>query len=149
MPTLVENKKAYFNYEILEKFDAGIELLGPEVKSLKNKRGSLEGAHVIVRGGEAFIVGMHIPPYQLNNTPKDYDPIRNRRLLLVKKEIDAIAGAESKKGLTIVPISLYTKGRKIKVSIGIGRGKKKYDKRETIKKRDMERDVAREMRERM
>lgn len=146
MPTLIEHKKAYFNYEILEKFEAGIELLGIEVKALKNKRGSLEGSHVIVRGGEAFLVGMNIPPYQPNNTPKDYDPLRNRRLLLTKKEIDVLLGAESKKGLTVVPISLYTKARKIKVSIGIGRGKKKYDKRETIKKRDTERDVAREMR---
>lgn len=149
MPTLVENKKAYFNYEILEKFEAGIELLGPEVKSLGNKRGSLEGSRVIARGGEAFLIGMNIPPYQPNNMPKDYDPLRNRRLLLTKKEIDVIGGAESKKGLTIVPISLYTKGRRIKVSIGIARGKKKYDKRESIKKRDTERDVAREMRERM
>lgn len=149
MPTLIENKKAYFNYEILEKFEAGIELLGPEVKSLGNKRGSLEGSHAIARGGEVFLVGMNIPPYQPKNMPKDYDSLRNRRLLLTKKEIDVLAGAESKKGLTIVPISLYTKGRKIKVSIGIGRGKKKYDKRESIKKRDTERDVAREMRDRI
>ena len=149
MPTLIENKKAYFNYEILEKFEAGIELVGLEVKSVKNKRGSLEGAHIIVRGGEAFLIGMQIPPYQPNNTSKDYDPLRNRKLLLTKKEIGILAEAESKKGLTIVPISLYTKGRKIKVSLGIGRGKKKYDKRESIKKRDTERDVAREMRDRM
>jgi|SRR3989344_2004463 len=145
MPTLVENKKAYFNYEILEKFEAGIELVGLEVKSLKGKHGSLEGSRVLARGDEAFVVGMHIPPYQPSNTPKDYDPLRNRRLLLTKKEIDVILGAESKKGLTVVPISLYTKGRKIKISVGIARGKKKYDKRETIKKRDMERDVAREL----
>ena len=145
MPTLVENKKAYFNYEILEKFEAGIELVGLEVKSLKGKHGSLEGSRVLARGDEAFVVGMHIPPYQPSNTPKDYDPLRNRRLLLTKREIDVILGAESKKGLTVVPISLYTKGRKIKISVGIARGKKKYDKRETIKKRDMERDVAREL----
>ena len=149
MPTLIENKKAYFNYEILEKFEGGIELVGLEVKSVKNKRGSLEGTHIIVRGGEAFLIGMQIPPYQPNNTPKDYDPLRNRKLLLTKKEIGILAEAESKKGLTIVPISLYTKGRKIKVSLGIGRGKKKYDKRESIKKRDTERDVAREMRDRI
>lgn len=149
MTVLIQHKKAHFNYEILEKFEAGIELVGLEVKSVKNKRGSLEGAHIIVRGGEAFLIGMQIPPYQPNNTPKDYDPLRNRRLLLTKKEIGVLAEAESKKGLTIVPISLYTKARKIKVSLGIGRGKKKYDKRESIKKRDTERDVAREMRDRM
>lgn len=118
-------------------------MLGQEVKSLKKNQGSILGAHVIVRGGEAYIVGMHIPPYQPNNTPKDYDPDRTRRLLLTKKELGELAGAEAQKGLTIVPISVYSKGRKLKLQIAIARGKKKYDKREALKKRDAEREIAR------
>ncbi len=141
--SLIENKKAHFNYEILEKFEAGIELLGHEVKSLKNKQGSLEGAYIIVRGGEAFLINSHIPPYQPANVPDDYDSHRNRRLLLTKKEIAELATAEATKGLTIVPISVYSKGRKLKLSFGIGRGKKKADKRESIKKRDTERELGR------
>jgi SsrA-binding protein len=142
---LIQNKKAYFNYEILEKYEAGIELLGLEVKSLKKSQGSLEGSHVTVRGGEVFVTNMQIPPYQPANTPGDYDPLRNRRLLLTKKEIGALAGAENQKGLTIVPLSVYNKGRKLKLEIAIVRGKKKYDKRETIKKRDTEREIRREI----
>ena len=149
MARYAENRKARFNYEILEKYEAGIELSGSEVKSIRGGQISLESAFVIVRGDEVFLINASIPPYQPKNMPKDYDPLRNRRLLLTKKEIDVLAGAEGAKWLTIVPILLYTKGRKIKVSIGIGRGKKKYDKRESIKKRDTERDVAREMRERL
>lgn len=141
---LIQNKKAHFNYEILEKIEAGIELLGFEVKSLKNSQGSLEGAHVTVRGNEAFVVNMQIPPYQPANTPKEYDPLRNRRLLLTKKEIERFGKEEAQKGLTIVPISVYNKGSKIKMEIAVVRGKKKFDKRETIKKRDTERELRRE-----
>ncbi len=147
MPTLIQNKKVYFDYEILDKFDAGIELFGYEVKSLRNKRGSLEGTHITVRGNEAFLIGMDINAYQPANAPKDYDPRRNRKLLLTKKELSELAGKESQKGLTIIPISLYTKGRNIKVSLGVTRGKKKYDKRETIKKRDTQRDIERELKQ--
>lgn len=140
---LIQNKKAYINYEILEKFDAGIELLGLEVKSLKAKNGSLEGAYVTIRGREAFLLNMHIPPYQPANTPKEYNPYANRRLLLSKKEIMKLESVEKQKGLTIVPISVYNKGRKLKVEIAIVRGKKKFDKREDIRKRDTERDIQR------
>lgn len=140
---LIQNKKAYFDYEILEKFTAGIELLGFEVKSLRGKQGSLEGAYVSVRGGEAYLMHGNIPPFQAGNTPKDYDPARNRRLLLTKKEIAVLARNESKKGLTIVPISVYNHGRKIKLEIGIARGKKKFDKREVLKKRDTEKEIRR------
>lgn len=142
---LLENRKAHFNYELVEKFDAGIELLGHEVKSLRNKLGSLEGSHVIIRGNEAFLVGAYIPAYQPKNAPKGLDERRNRKLLFTKKEIHALSQSEAKKGLTIVPISVYNKGRKIKVAIAIARGKKKFDKRETIKKREVERDIRREM----
>lgn len=140
---LLENRKARFNYELKERFEAGIELFGYEVKSLRNKEGSLDGAYVIVRGGEPFLVNCYIPPYQPKNTPKEYEERRVRKLLLTKKEIAELAGAESKKGLTIVPVAVYTKGRKLKVELAIARGKKKYDKRESIKKRDTERELRR------
>lgn len=148
---LIDNKKVAFNYEIIETLEAGIELFGFEVKALRAKHGSLEGAHVVVRGDEAFLVGAHIPPYQPKNTPPEYDPERTRKLLLTKKEISALAGKPAGgggKGLTIVPISVYNKARKIKVKIGFVRGKKKFDKRETIKKRDTERDIHRELKDR-
>ena len=141
--SLIENKKAYFNYEIGEKFDAGIELFGFEVKSIKDKKGSLEGAYIIVRGGEAYLINAHIPAYQPANAPKDYDPYRNRRLLLTKKELVELSSVEKTKGLTIVPISVYNKKSKLKLSFGIGRGKKQADKRQSIKKRDTERDLGR------
>jgi len=147
MPTLIQNKKVNLNYEILERFDAGVELFGYEVKSLRNKHGSMEGAHITVRGNEAFLINADIPPYQPANAPKNYDSHRNRRLLLTKKELSELAGKEKQKGLTIVPIALYTKGRNIKLSLGVARGKKKYDKRETIKKKDTQRDIAREMKQ--
>lgn len=143
--SLVKNKKTHFNYEILKKIEAGIELLGFEVKSLKKSQGSLEGAHITLRGNEAFVINMQIPPYQPRNTPNDYDPIRNRRLILTKKEIASLSKEEKQKGLTIVPLSVYNKGRKLKLEIAIVRGKKKYDKRESIKKRDIDREMKRDL----
>jgi len=143
MANYAENRKVYFNYEILEKYEAGIELLGVEVKSVRGGRMSLEGAFVIVRGRECFLINAQIPPYQPNNSPKDYDPLRNKKLLLTKKEIATLAGSEKNKSLTIVPLSVYNKGRKIKVSIALAKGKKKFDKRESIKKRETDREVRR------
>lgn len=143
--SLIQNKKVHFNYEILERFDAGIELLGTEVKALRAGRGSLEGAHVTVRGGEAYLVGATVQPYQTGNMPKGYDATKNRRLLLTQSEITELAAQESKKGLTIVPVSVYNKGHKLKVEIAVVRGKKEHDKRETIKKREAERDVMRDI----
>ena len=145
MATLVENKKARLKYAILETFEAGIELFGFEVKSLRGKRGSLAGAHVSVRGNEAYLLGAHIPPYQPENTPKDYDPYRARRLLLHKSEVHTLIGREAQKGLTVVPLSVYTRGRNLKVAVAIVRGKKQHDKRETIKRRDTERDIERSL----
>jgi SsrA-binding protein len=147
MATFIDHRKARFNYEILETMEAGIELFGFEVKSVKKGQGSLEGAFVIIRGGEAFIVNMNIPPFQVANTPKDYDPMHPRRLLLTKKEIQELAEKEAVKGLTIIPLSLYSKGRRIKVSVGIARGKKQFDKRETIKKRETDREMRRTLKE--
>lgn len=142
---LINNTKAHFNYEILERFEAGIELLGFEVKSLRAKHGSLEGSHVLVRGGEAYLIGAEIPPYQVANTPKDYEPRRNRRLLLTQDEIKKLENTENTKGLTIVPISVYNEERFIKVEIALVRGKKKFDKRETIKKRETDREINRSL----
>ena len=146
--SLISNRKAHFNYEIMDKYVAGIELFGFEVKSLKGGHGSLEGAHVTVRGSEAYVVGMFVPPYQPNNTRKDYDPYRNRRLLLQKSEILSLNKAGSTKGLTIVPLSVYNRGSKIKLDIATAKGKKKFDKRETLKKRQSDRDIARDIKDR-
>ncbi|KKU51540.1 MAG: SsrA-binding protein [Candidatus Ryanbacteria bacterium RIFCSPHIGHO2_12_FULL_47_12b] len=142
---LAKNKKAYFNYEILETYEAGIELFGFEVKSVRAGNVRLEGARVIIRGGEAFLVGATIPPYQPSNTPKDYEPDRTRRLLLHKKELSYLAGKEHERGLTLVPIRVYNKVRKIKLQFGVARGKKKFDKREVIKQRESKRKISREL----
>ena len=144
MANYAENRKARFDYEILEKYEAGIELLGPEVKSVRNGRMSLEGAFVIIRGGEAFLINSNIPPYQVKNAEKDYDPLKNRKLLLTKKEIAELAASEKNKSLTIIPMTVYNKGRKIKVGIALVKGKKKFDKRESLKKRDTDREIRRE-----
>ena len=144
MAHYAENRKARFDYEILEKYEAGIELLGTEVKSVRGGQMSLEGAFVIIRGGEAFLINANIPPYQIKNAPKDYDPLRNRKLLLTKKEIAELARSEKNKSLTIVPISVYNKGRKIKLELALVKGKKKYDKRENIKRRETDRELRRE-----
>src|SRR3989344_5529595 len=143
MPALLENKKAYFNYEILEKYEAGLELRGYEVKSLKNRQGNITGARVLVRGGETFVVGMDIPPYQPKNTPKDYEPQRTRKLLLHKKEISHLAGKAEERGLTIVPIKVYTSSGRNNVEDAMVNNKKKYEKREKTKKRDRERKISR------
>ena len=144
MSVLIDNRKAHFNYEILDKYEAGIELFGYEVKSIINGRAILAGAFAIIRGGEVYLMGMQIPPYQVGNTPAGYDPQRTRRLLLNKKQIRELAEQDSKKGLTLVPLSLYSKGRRVKVELGVVKGKKTFDKRETIKKRDTDREIRRE-----
>ena len=148
MTTLIENRKAHFDYEILEKFEAGIVLRGFEVKSLKSHKGSLEGSYAIVRGGEAFVLNMLVPPYQENNTPGDYEARRIRKLILTKGEIQKLSSTDKGKNLTAVPISIYTKNNLIKVSVALVRGKKKYDKRESIKKREANRDIGRIMKDR-
>lgn len=146
--TLLENKKTMLRFAVVETLSAGLSLLGNEVKALRNKNGSLEGARVIARGGEAFLVGMTIPPYQAANTKKEYEADRPRKLLLSKNEIVEIANAESKKGLTIVPIEVYTNGRLVKVRVAIVRGKNKADRREDLKKRDADRETRRTLRNR-
>ncbi len=143
MESYIESRKVRFNYELLEQYSAGVELLGFEVKSVRAGHGSLEGAHIIIRGHEAYIVGMKIDPYQVGNTPPSYDREQTRKLLLTKKEILILEEQEAKKGLTLVPLSLYNKNGKVKLAFAVARGKKQFDKRETIKKRDTDRDIGR------
>jgi SsrA-binding protein len=145
---LIEYKKAFLKYAPIESYSAGLELSGQEVKALRNKLGSLDGARVVVRGGEVFIVGMTIPPYQVANMKKDYDKERARRLLLAKKEIAELANAEAKKGLTIIPLEVYTAGRFVKARIAVVRGKGKEDRREDLKKRDAMRETERVLKNR-
>jgi SsrA-binding protein len=148
MASFAENRKAYFNYEILEKITAGIELLGFEVKAIKAGQMTLDGAYAVMRGGEAFLIGAGVTPLQPKNVPKGYDERRNRKLLLTKKEIAKLAGLENKNGLTIVALSVYNIGHKLKLELGVARGKKKSDKRESIKKRESAREIDRTLKNR-
>lgn len=143
MKAYVSHKRAKFDFELLESFEAGIELLGTEAKAIRAGKGKLEGAHVVVRGDEVYLTGASIPPHQVANAPKSYEPERVRRLLLSKKEIARLEQKSEQQGLTVVPIMMYNKGRNIKVQIAIARGKKKADKRESIKARDTKRDIER------
>jgi SsrA-binding protein len=149
MKSLVSNKKATFDFELLETFEAGASLLGTEVKSLRTGQGKLEGAHVIIRGKEAFLVNASIPAFQKTNIRGEYDPERARKLLLTEKEIVMLEQKSEKQGLTIVPIKWYNKGSKLKLEIALARGKKKQDKRQSIKARDTGRDIAREVKYKM
>jgi|SRR5688572_9257761 len=145
MPTLCENKKAKFEYQVLDTVEAGLTLTGPEVKSVRGGRMSLLGAYVTIARGGVWLIGAHIQRYPNAGPQPDYDPERTRRLLLHKREIMKLAGKLEQKGLTLVPISVYTKGSKIKLSVGLARGKKNFEKRETLRKRDIDRDVRRSL----
>ncbi len=131
---LVDSKKLHLTYVITDTKEAGIELLGFEVKALRAKQGSLDGARVIVRGGEAFLVGAYIAPYQAANTPKNYDPYRTRKLLFKKEEIVDLYAIEQGKLLTLAPRSLYLKNNLIKCEVALCKKKNLHDKREDIKK---------------
>lgn len=141
--TLIQNRKAYHNYEILEKYEAGIELRGFEVKSLKSGKGSLEGVYVSPRNNELYLINFDISPYQAKNVGFNYNSKRERRLLLKRKEINYLIGKLKEKGLTIVPLRVYLKNRLVKVEIALVRGLKKYEKKEKIKKREFEREKKR------
>ncbi len=125
---------------------AGIQLSGAEAKAVRQKLGKLDGSRVIIRGGEAFVVGMSIPPYQVANTFAGYDPERTRKLLLKRDEIAELLAQEEKKGLTIVPLEVYNSGRYLKVRVAVVRGKNKADKRESLKKKDASVEIARALR---
>lgn len=139
MAEYTTNPKAGFDYEILETLEAGMVLFGHEVKSIKTGKASIKGSYVKILDGEPFLIGAVIAPYQPANTPANYDPQRTRKLLLSKKQIATLAGTTQTHGLTLIPLKLYDKNGKIKLLVGIARGKKKYDKRETIKLKDIQR----------
>jgi len=144
---IARNRKAFHEYHILDKYEAGIELIGSEVKSIREGKASLQEAYAIVRDGEVFIVGMRISPYK-QATHFEPDPVRERKLLLHKREIRKIKQQTAEKGLTVIPLSIYFKGKNCKLELGVARGKKLYDKRESIKKRDEDRKIRRIYRER-
>jgi SsrA-binding protein len=141
--SLVDNPRAKFDYELLDRYEAGLELSGFEVKALKLGRGKLQGARVLIRGGEAYLVGATIEPYQAANLPPGYEPGRAVRVLLTKKEIGVLAGSEAANGLTIVPLAVYNKDGRLKLELALARGKKKGDKRQSIKQRETDRDISR------
>jgi SsrA-binding protein len=147
MPTFATNKKARFDYEILDTLEAGLVLTGQEVKSIRTGHISLKGGFITFHKNEAMLTNVHIAKYKQAGTLADYEPGHSRKLLLKKKQIDYLRGKSEEKGLTIVPLSVYTRGPKIKVEIGIGKGKKKYDKRRSIKEREQKREVERKMKE--
>ena len=141
MTLISENKKAYFDYQILETFEAGIELLGFEVKAAKNGRINLAGSSVMPEHGQFFLINADIPPYQPNNTPLNYDPKRPRRLLLKKEEIKTLIGAVNRTALRIIPLKAYTKNNLIKLELGLARTKTKSDKREAIIKKVSKKEI--------
>lgn len=143
MPTLATNKHAYFNYQVLEELEAGIILSGSEVKSVKAGQIILKGSYATLQINELWLINAHISPYQLSSSQQKYQPDQPRKLLLHKKELSSLIGKLKTKGLTLMPLSVYTKGSLIKIKIGVCRGKKAHDKREIIKKRESDINIRR------
>lgn len=146
--TLIENRKARQEYEILDTLTAGIMLSGGEVKSLRHKSGSFAGSYIKIVGGEAVLLNAQITPYKYADN-REYDPKRTRKLLLKKNEIEHLADRLDTKGVSLIPLSFDLVGRHIKVKIGVARGKKQFERRAELKKRAIERDVQREMKEKV
>ena len=142
MEIVSTNKKARFNYEIIEKIEAGIALKGTEVKSIRNRNVSIGESYAQIKDDEVFLHNLHISPYEQGNR-ENHDPIRVRKLLLHKREIKKLVAKTQQKGLSLVPLSIYLKKGKIKVELGIGRGKRLVDKREAMKKKTIEREIGR------
>ncbi|NQU77648.1 SsrA-binding protein SmpB [Candidatus Falkowbacteria bacterium] len=151
MKDVLTNKRALHDYQVLEKFEAGLVLGGPEVKSIKNSRADLKGAYISINTkGEPTILNFYIAPYpQAKREQTNYEPERPRKLLLNKKEINYLTQKQKEKGLTIMPVSVYIKNKLVKMQIGVCKGKRKADKREDIKKRDADRKMRRAMKQRM
>lgn len=141
---IISNKKARFNYEILDTYEAGIVLKGTEVKSIRQKKVSIQESYAAVKNNEVFIIGMNIQPYDMGNI-FNHDPLRERKLLLHRQEIKRLTGKLAERGYTLVPLKMYFKNGKVKVLLGLGKGKAQYDKRKTIQKRDIDRDMQREI----
>jgi SsrA-binding protein len=144
---IARNKRARYDYEILENWEAGLMLTGTEVKSLRAGRATINDAFGVVKDGEVWLLNMHVSPYEQGNQ-FNHDPVRTRKLLLHGREIKRLIGAVERQGLTLVALELYFKGSHAKVRLGLGKGKKVHDKRETIKRREAEREVARVVRTR-
>jgi SsrA-binding protein len=142
---ICDNRQARFLYEILETYEAGIELKGTEVKAIRDGKANLRDGFALIRNGEAWLLNVHISPHDTASQYFNHDPRRTRKLLLHKKEIRTLTGKAEQQGLTLVPLKMYLKRGLVKVSIGLGKGKKLYDKREDIKQRDDKRDMARAM----
>ncbi|MEJ2685537.1 MAG: SsrA-binding protein SmpB [Candidatus Sulfobium sp.] len=147
MKIITQNKKAFHDYSIEETLEAGILLQGTEVKSLREGKANLKDSYVIVKDGEVFLLNCHISPYSHGNI-MNHDPLRTRKILLHKKEITKLQGKAAQKGYSLIPLKLYFKDSHVKVEIGLARGKKQYEKRETIKKREADREIERAMKSR-
>lgn len=146
--TVVQNRRAFHDYAIEDRFEAGIVLRGSEVKSLREGKGQIREAYGVVRDGELFIVGMHIPPYTAASTHEEVDPQRPRKLLVHRTEIDRLQGLTQQKGLTLIPLRVYFAHGLAKVELGVARGKKTHDRRRDIAAREAQRDVERAVRRR-
>ena len=144
---VANNKKAYHDYFIQDKYEAGIELYGTEVKSVRMGKCSIKEAFIRIEKGEVYLYGMHINPYEKGNL-FNKDPLRTRKLLLHREEIEKLGSKIAEKGFTLVPLQVYFKGSLVKVEIGLAKGKKLYDKREDIAKKDQKREMEREMKQR-
>lgn len=141
---IAKNPTAFHNYTIDNKLEAGIVLSGTEIKSIRNGKANLKDSYAIIKNGEVYIVGMHISPYEQGNI-FNKNPLRDRKLLLNKREINKLIGLTKQKGFSLVPLSMYFKGSLVKIELGIGKGKKLYDKREDIAKKDAERRIRQQM----
>lgn len=141
---IAKNPTAFHNYTIEDKLEAGIVLSGTEIKSIRNGKANLKDSYAIIKNGEVYIVGMHISPYEQGNI-FNKDPLRDRKLLLSKREINKLIGLTKQKGYSLVPLNMYFKGSLVKIELGIGKGKKLYDKREDIAKKDAERRIRQQM----
>jgi SsrA-binding protein len=144
---VANNKKAHFEYEILDTFEAGIVLTGTEVKAARTKKVNIEEGYARIINGEMYIVGINISQYE-NGNRFNHEPVRDRKILLHKQEIKRLTGKLKEKGLTLIPLKMYFKNGKLKVLLGLGKGKAKYDKRRAIQKRDLDREMQREWRNR-
>lgn len=145
---IVRNKKARFEYEILDTFEAGLVLKGTEVKSIRQKKVSIQEAYARIKNGEVFIVGMNVSVYEMGNR-FNHEPLRERKLLMHRQEIKRLTGKLNEKGYTLVPLSLYFKNGRVKVQLGLARGKSTYDKKRTIQERDLKRDMQRDIKKYM
>lgn len=141
---IAKNPTAFHNYTIDDKLEAGIVLYGTEIKSIRNGKANLKDSYAMIKNGEIYIVGMHISPYEQGNI-FNKDPLRDRKLLLNKREINKLIGLTKQKGYGLVPLNMYFKGSIVKIELGIGKGKKLYDKREDIAKKDAERRIRQQM----